>query len=104
EQWSVSLRFPDERLANFVVSFGAADENFYSVMGAKGSLCLSPSYEFSEPLTLEIATGEKTTKKTFKKRDQVAAEIEYFANCVASGREPEPSGWEGLRDVQIVEG
>jgi hypothetical protein len=45
--------------------------------------------------------GEKT--RTFAKRDQIAAEIEYFARCVREDIDPEPSGWEGLADVRIVQ-
>jgi hypothetical protein len=45
--------------------------------------------------------GEKT--RTFERRDQIAAEIEYFARCVREDIDPEPSGWEGLADVRILQ-
>jgi hypothetical protein len=50
-----------------------------------------------------ITVGEKTRSKTFPKRDQFAAEVSYFSDCVLSDREPEPSGLEGLADVRIVQ-
>jgi hypothetical protein len=40
--------------------------------------------------------------RTFEPRDQIAAEIEYFARCVRENIDPEPSGWEGLADVRIL--
>jgi glucose-fructose oxidoreductase len=103
EQLSASLRFPGERLATFTASFGAADHSSYILAGSKGLLHLEPAYEFAMPMTLETRIGSKVKKKVFKKRDQIAAELEYFADCVARDREPEPSGWEGLHDVRIIQ-
>jgi predicted dehydrogenase len=103
EQVSASLRFPGERLATFTASFGAADVASYELVGTKGSLRLDPAYEYAAPITLETRLGGKTRKKVFKKTDQVAAELDYFADCVARDREPEPSGWEGLHDVRIIQ-
>ncbi|HEV7395183.1 MAG TPA: hypothetical protein VGN86_01630, partial [Pyrinomonadaceae bacterium] len=40
--------------------------------------------------------------KTFRKRDQFAAELTYFSDCILRNKEPEPSGLEGLADVRIV--
>lgn len=47
--------------------------------------------------------GGKTSKRSFPKRDQCAAEIVYFSDCILNDREPEPSGREGMADVRIVE-
>ncbi len=52
-------------------------------------------------LHISSSHGEKT--RTFQRRDQVAAEIDYFARCVREDRDPEPSGWEGLADVRILQ-
>jgi hypothetical protein len=45
----------------------------------------------------------KEHKHVFPKRDQFAAEIVYFSKCVCEGKEPEPSGEEGLADVRVIE-
>ena len=50
----------------------------------------------------QIRIGEKTSTRKFPKRDQFAAELIYFSNCILKGKEPEPSGLEGLADVRIV--
>jgi len=34
---------------------------------------------------------------------QIAAEIEYFARCIRDDLDPEPSGWEGMADVRILQ-
>jgi predicted dehydrogenase len=103
EMTSVVLRFPGERLATFTASFGAADAGRYTLVGTKGSLTADPGYEYAEALQQEVKIGERTKKRDFPKRDQFAAEIEYFSNCVLRNRKPEPSGEEGMADVRIVE-
>ena len=103
EMTSVVLRFPGDRLATFTVSFGAADISRYTLIGTKGVLTAEPAYEYAEGIKLEIEIGGKSRTKEFPKRDQFAAEIEYFSNCILNNKEPEPSGVEGLADVRIVE-
>jgi predicted dehydrogenase len=96
------LRFPGEKLAAFTSSFGASDHGSYRVVGTKGHLSLNDAYEFADAKQLEVTIGEKKTRRTFPKRDQVAAEIVRFSECVIEGKEPEPSGREGLADVRII--
>ncbi|MGC2450447.1 MAG: Gfo/Idh/MocA family oxidoreductase, partial [Candidatus Sulfotelmatobacter sp.] len=103
EMVSVAMRFPGERLAVFTCSFGASDVSRYTVVGSKGSLRADPAYEYAEGIRLEVTTGERTRVKTFPKRDQFAAELMYFSDCILKNKEPEPSGFEGLADVRIVE-
>jgi len=99
----VILKFPGERIANFICSFGAADRSRYEVVGTKGSVVVDPAYEYAEGLGYELTVGEKKKKKKFAKSDQFAPELIYFAQCVRTGKTPEPSGKEGLIDVAIIE-
>jgi len=103
EMMSVILRFPEERLATFTASFGAADIGRYALVGTKGTLMADPAYEYAESIAFAMKVGSKSTKQRFPKRDQFAAELAYFSECVLKEKEPEPSGWEGLADVRIVE-
>jgi predicted dehydrogenase len=103
EMASVVMRFPGERLAMFTCSFGATDVSRYSLIGTEGQLVAEPAYEYAIALRHRLTIGEKTKTKTFPKRDQFAAEISYFSDCVLNDREPEPSGIEGLADVRIVQ-
>jgi predicted dehydrogenase len=102
EMTSVLMRFPEERLATFTCSFGAADVSRYSLIGTKGSLTAEPAYDYSIALKHQLKIGEKTSTSRFPKRDQFAAELLYFSECILKDKEPEPSGWEGLADVRIV--
>jgi predicted dehydrogenase len=103
EMVSVLMRFPDARLATFTCSFGAADVSRYTVIGTKGILRAEPAYEYAEGTRLEITAGDRTRRRSFPKRDQFAAEIAYFSDCILRDKEPEPSGVEGLADVNIIE-
>ncbi len=102
EMTSVVMRFPEERLATFTCSFGAADVSRYSLIGTKGVLTAEPAYDYSMGLKQQLKIGDKTRTMSFGKRDQFAAEVIYFSDCVLRDKEPEPSGWEGLADVRIV--
>ncbi|MDB4966830.1 MAG: oxidoreductase domain protein [Myxococcales bacterium] len=103
EQVSAVLRFSNERLATFTVSFGAAATGSYQVVGEKGVLTLDPAYEYEGALEQEVILGEKKPKKKkFKPRDQIGPEISYFADCILNGKDPEPSGKEGLADVRVI--
>jgi len=102
EMMSGILRFPVERLATFTCSFGAADANWYQVVGTRGDLRLEPAYEYAEPLVHRLTINGRTRETRFAKRDQFAPELLYFSDCILSGREPEPSGREGLADLRII--
>jgi len=104
EMTAVTMRFPGERLATFTASFGCADIGRYTLVGTKGVLTADPAYEYAQGLKLQIKVGEKMEKRQYSKRDQFAAEISYFSECILKNREPEPSGQEGLADIRVIEG
>jgi glucose-fructose oxidoreductase len=99
----VIMKFPQNRVANFICSFGAADRSRYEIVGTKGSVVCDPAYEYAEGLGYELTVGEKKKKKKFAKSDQFAPELIHFAKSIRAGRKPEPSGKEGLIDVAIIE-
>jgi len=103
EQVAVILAFPEGGLASFVVSFGAADAASYVVGGTRGVLKLDPAFgQMATTLTASHEEGGEAHQE-FAAVDQVAAEIAYFGECIREGREPEPSGREGLHDVVVIE-
>ena len=99
-----ALRFRDARLASFTCSFGAADRSTYTITGTRGSITLDPAYEYAEGLSYTVRIGERERRKAFGKRDQFAAELLYFSDCILNHRQPEPDGQEGLADVRVIEG
>ena len=103
EMTSAVMRFPNNQLASFVCSFGAADTSNYRVIGTEGDLRVEPAYAYAEQLIHYLTADGKTSKKTFKKHDQFAPELEYFSECILSNETPEPGGDEGLIDIRIIE-
>jgi glucose-fructose oxidoreductase len=103
EAMAVSMRFPAERVAQFTCSFGAYDRAHYQVIGTEGFLTLENAYEYATEMTLHVQGKHGPKTRTFTRRDQVAAEIEHFARCIRDDLAPEPSGWEGLADVRILQ-
>ncbi|HKY31136.1 MAG TPA: Gfo/Idh/MocA family oxidoreductase [Candidatus Polarisedimenticolia bacterium] len=103
EAASAILRFPGGRVASFTCSFGSSDVSAYRLCGTKGDLLAEPAYEYAEDLVLRIRAGGRTRRRTFARHDQFAPELLHLSDCILKGTEPEPSGREGLVDVQIIE-
>lgn len=103
EMVSAVLRFPDDRLAAFTCSFGASAVSSYRLVGTRGDLRVEPAYGYVEPLKHHLTVDEKTRTKIFRKRDQFAAELLYFSDCILEDVVPEPSGVEGTIDVEIIQ-
>lgn len=102
EMTSAILRFPGERLATFTSSFGASPVDNYQVSGTKGDLLMKPGYSYQGELQQQLTLNGETKEQSFPAGDQFGAEIIYFSDCVLSGKDPEPSGEEGLADVRII--
>lgn len=98
----VLLRFPHERLASFTVSYDIGALATYQVVGTSGDLRMEDAYEYAAPRRMRVTRGDDVQERVFPLVDQFAPQLDYFADCVAHGREPEPSGEEGLADVRIL--
>jgi predicted dehydrogenase len=97
------MRFPKERLAMFSCGFGESKVSEYRVVGTTGDIRLIPAFTFRGDIN-HYMTKEGETKETrFRERDQVGAEILYFADCILNGSEPEPDGCEGLADMIVID-
>ena len=102
ESVSATLRFPNERLATFTASFGAAKVSEYRLAGTKGDVALEPAYDYARPLKHRLTLEGEMRERRFAKRDQFAPELLYFSDCVLQNGTPEPGGDEGLADVRVI--
>ena len=102
EMTGATMRFPHDRIATFICSFGASDVSAYDVVGTKGHLRVDPAYEYAGELKHVLTVNGNSKTRKFSPRDQFAPELMYFSNCILEGRSPEPSGKEGLIDVRII--
>lgn len=99
----VTLRFPDDRIAQYTLSYAAGDVDNFTVVGSRGSITSDSCYGFDPepPRNYVITTEEGEESHTAESVDQFAGEIRYFVDCVRTGTRPEPDGEEGLADVRF---
>jgi glucose-fructose oxidoreductase len=102
EGMSVVLKFPGERAAHFIVSFGSYEEDVYRIVGTKGHIELRDGYEYQGPRELHVSIGGRERVREFKPADQFAPELIVFSRAVLRDEEVEPDGEEGLRDVRVI--
>ena len=101
---AVTLRFPGNRLAQFVISYYGNTMQSCVVLGTKGSLQLDPAYMYGKPLEQVVTIGDSKGSRSFKNTDHFGGELKYFSDCILHGRDPEPDGEEGYADVRVLEG
>ncbi|MBY0358247.1 MAG: Gfo/Idh/MocA family oxidoreductase [Candidatus Obscuribacterales bacterium] len=97
------LKFPNEKIASFVCSFGSFDVSRYEVIGTEGRVAVEPAYEYVGDLQYQLTTNGHEEKRKVPKHDQFAPELLYFSDCVLKVVEPRPSGYEGLADLRVIE-
>lgn len=102
EMTSGVLKFDGDRLATFTTSFNANGVSDFRVVGTEGNIHAEPAYEYAEALGYTLTVGENTRNKKGRRRDQFAAEIAYFSDCILNDKKPEPSAEEGCWDVRVV--
>jgi len=103
EMTSAILRFPGDRLATFTCSFGAAKISSYQVMGTLGNLYVDPAYAVEAHIKHVLSIDDRgKQERSFEPHDQLTAVFVYFSDCILDDKEPEPSGQEGLIDIQII--
>jgi len=61
------MRFPDDKLASFTCSFGAASVSQYQVIGTTGNITLDPAYEYAQGLKYKLTINGKTKEKQLLK-------------------------------------
>jgi len=64
---------------------------------------MNPAFTWQGDIQQKIVVKGREESRTFAHRDQLAAELLYFAECIQQDRTPEPSGDEGLIDVRIID-
>jgi predicted dehydrogenase len=101
---AVTLRFPGNRLAQFVLSYWGNTLDTYAVVGTRGSVEMNPGFMYGKPLERTVTLGESKNHESFKNTDHFGGELHYFSDCILNGKDPEPNGEEGYADVRVLEG
>lgn len=100
---AVTLRFPGERLAQFVVSYAANSLESYFAVGTKGSLAMQPCYTYGKSLEQTVTVGQDESRHSFRNTDHFGGEMKYFSDCILNDTHPEPDVEEGYADVRVLE-
>jgi predicted dehydrogenase len=97
-----TLKFPGDRIATFVASFGAAPLDMYRVIGSKGELEMSPGFRFETATRLRLTRDSQVTERSFPQVDHFSGQVAYFSDCILQDRSPDADGREGLADVRAL--
>lgn len=101
-----TLRYPSGVLAHCECSFGTSRSERYRVVGAKGFIEMDPAFGYTgQRLFLAQSNEEQGTQKSELKLEpvnQFASEMDYFSDCLLSGKEVRTPGEMGLADMRIV--
>jgi predicted dehydrogenase len=101
---AVTLRFPENRLAQFNLSYFGNPSNSLIAVGTEGIVELDPAYTFGKGLQQIVTIGDKKEEHSFKNTDHFGGELKYFSDCILNDETPEPNGEEGFADVRVLEG
>ncbi len=101
ETASVILRFPRGRVATFTCGFNAPYRSDFRLTGTAGDLFVNRAYGMKGEMTGVLTAQGTWEELRFAADDQFGAELTYFSCCVLEGREPQPSGAEGLADLRV---
>ncbi len=97
---SFEVEFENDVTAACTASQLAQRRSRFTVTGTEGRLTLDPAFFGEAQLTVE--RGDAKADFTVEPVDEVAAEFDYFADCLLAGRDPEPDGEHGLVDMRAI--
>lgn len=99
---AVTMKFPAERVAAFVVSYSGGDVDEYRVVGSNGDLLSNPGYQVGTAMKHELTVEKKKSSESFPTTDHFGGELKYFSDCIRENRRPEADGEEGMLDVRVL--
>jgi glucose-fructose oxidoreductase len=101
---AVTLRFPNERLAQFTVSYATASSEFFELVGTEASIRASPAFMFGPKtgITYVETTSAGSKEHSFSPVEQFGNETQYFSDCILNDLHPEADGEEGLLDMRVL--
>lgn len=100
---SVTLRFPGMRMAQFVVSFGAAPVDEYHVIGTQGSIRVAGGLRMDSPTEVS-QSGDICRHDSYDPRTQFVLLVSACSDNILRGTTP--IGWngeDGLRDLLVLQ-
>jgi predicted dehydrogenase len=99
---AVTLLFPGNKIANFVVSYRGKGINRYEIVGTEGNILVDPGFGFEDvKISYKAQFGDKEEEKEYPSTDHFSGETHYFSECIIKDLEVEPDGEEGWLDIRV---
>jgi len=102
ESIAATLKFPSDRIGQFIASFGAEQLDMFRVAGTEGEIAVEGAFDFQTPTTVRLTRGREVIEHRFPQTDQFAGQTAYFSDCIRNNKAPEADGEEGLADVAVL--
>ena len=100
------LRFPSGFMASCSTSYAAHKSQMLRLNGAEAWAEMNPAYAY-HGLALKVARvvdgQEREDEIKIEEKNQFAAELDHFAECVKGNKEVHTPGEEGLQDQKIMD-
>ncbi len=111
-----TLRFPSGVMAQCACGFDSVRSTWFKLTGTEGAITLDPAYPYygqrmflekddSDPAVKQAGVGiaRGRTEVSLQEKDQFAAEMDHFAECVLNDTAPATPGEEGLADQKVLD-
>jgi predicted dehydrogenase len=106
EAMSFQLRFPDGVIVDCITHYNTHDSRFYRVNAERGWIHVDNAYAYTgQQLKTSHAEGPAKLQNqiTLSAKNQFAAEIDHFSECILENKPPHTPGEEGLQDHRIMD-
>ncbi|MBD2714885.1 Gfo/Idh/MocA family oxidoreductase [Microvirga sp. STR05] len=106
ELMSWQMRFPGGITVDSITHYNTHDSRFYRVSAERGWVHLNNAYTYQgQQLQTSHAEGPAKLQNqiTIPAKNQFAAEMDHFSECVLDDKQPHTPGEEGLQDQRIME-
>ncbi|MBP2240260.1 putative dehydrogenase [Cytobacillus eiseniae] len=102
---SVIMTFPNNVQAMFMCSFDAMLKNEYEIIGSKGSIRVPFAYrpDLNAGKGIVQLVLENEFREYVIDGDQYKFEVEHFADCIQSNREPVSSGDHAISNMRVID-
>jgi predicted dehydrogenase len=97
------LTHPEGLVCQGTSSYSSMAASFVQVHGERGWAALNPAFAFEEERRLFGKIRGRWFEQKFEVIDEFALELNAFTKSIHRGRDPEPDGMEGLRDMATIE-
>lgn len=96
------MNFASGLVVQASTTYSSAMSSFLIVQGTKGSVILTPAFQFEDERRLIGKINGRPIERRFKVIDEFAPELDAFAAAIQNRGKLEADGLQGQRDLEIV--